>query len=330
MIANVSGANIRDAFSDIAPLKATTIKFSVHENILTVSAESNALYVSNMEILESSGLSNIEVCVQYTDVSPLIDSEDIVKIELSEFSVNLSTQSFHVVLAMSDSIIESVEVPSINTAMPISNTDLLNLALNSFRYISFFQKKLMTERPIQLCKDHAVIILPTVWLRVKSCDLEATLTKEQCSMISKFNPTHFLESDRLWLFKKSSAISFPIIPVDRDDHFLSMLDSMKSLGVYNSKDLASKTKRISKTLGGCECSVYVTNNDVFFRAQNANLELKDTIVGDVLYSYDTRLEYMETIFTMLGDDRQFEMLYKDNLMCFRNGIIGIILSVGGK
>ena len=53
MIANVSGANIRDAFSDIAPLKAATVKFSVHENILTVSAESNALYVSNMEILES-------------------------------------------------------------------------------------------------------------------------------------------------------------------------------------------------------------------------------------------------------------------------------------
>ena len=330
MLVKVNGSDVKEAFFDIEPLKTDSMLFRVDGNLLTIGASKDVLYRASIPIIESKGLSNLSVCVLYTNISPLIKSKDIVEIELSEFSINLSTQNFHVTLAVSDALIEMDDCPSKLDATPISSPGDLNLALNAYKYTGFFQKKLMIERPVQLCRSHAVLLLPTVWFRFKCCDIEATLTKEQCSIAYKFKPTHFMEADKLWLFRDNATIAIPIVPVDRDDEYLKVSETMTSLGIYNSKNLASKTKSLSQVIGDCDCSVYITDKDVYFRANKATLEVQDSIKEEVQKSFTTRLEYITAILNMLGDDKYFEILFKENIVCFRNNIIGVILSVGGK
>ena len=327
MFVKVKSVDIKRAFSDISTLGCDTVAFTTENRKLVISSGTTILYENILDCTEISDYTETVINVQYLDLTDLLGDKDDVKLTFTQYSVELSYRTLEVSLNMSDTVIQ--RPTNTDTPNALTNASALQLAVGLFKSLGVFQKTLQMERPLQIFGDYGLLQFPTVWVRVRSSDLRTVLTREQALVIGKFKPESYSETNVITLYRDTAKMVIPIVPVPDGDEFVTLVSTMTSYGTKTTKGLLARVKRLSTTLGVCDCDVYIGESTLHFAVRKNNMSIVDKSDDVIQNSFTTRLEYLVAFFAMLGSDSDIEVLMNDNgNVCLRNANVSIIMSTG--
>ena len=327
MLIEVESSDLKKVFSDISSLSCEVISFTTENNDLIITAGTSVVYETVIHIVQSLNYMDTVMNVQYLNMEELLGEKGNVKLEFTQFSIDMEYRTMSISLSASDSIVQRPDADTAEKVL-IPDRDSLTSALSVFKGLGIFQKTLQMDRPLQLFGDYGVVQFPTVWVRVRSSGITNVITKEQAIIISAFEPEEYSIGETLSLYKGNARLMLPLSPVPEDDEFLQLVDTMTSLGAKTTKGLLARTKRLSRTLGVCDCSVYVGESTLHFAITKNTLHIVDKADDTIQYSFDTRLEYITAILGLIGSDNALEVLTGKDIVCLRNARVSVILSTG--
>lgn len=327
MLVKVASSFLKRAFEDLSKMNCETVCFTTDSMELIITAGDTITYENRLPIEECLEYMNTTINVQYIDISNLLGERDNVSISFTSFSLDISYKSMGISLSVSDSIVQRPTL-SDSEKILISDKDSLKRALSIFKGLGIFQKTLQMERPLQLFGDYGVIQYPTCWVRVRSSGIVNVITREQADIITAFDPAYFSKDEVLTLYRDNAVLILPTNDVPEDDEFLDMVNSMESYGVKSTKGLLTRVKKLSSTLGVCDCSVYVGESTLHFAISKNTLKIVDKADENIIYSFDTRLEYVVAILSLIGSDGDMEVLANADAVCMRNSSVAVVLSTG--
>lgn len=328
MLISVNSNELRSVLKDVSYLGEETLQFITVNDKLRVHAGTKLNYTADIDIVSEEEYEDTSISVKYVSMYELLGAKGQVELLFIVTGVILKYGTLSVTLGISSELLTDgdVEIPEL---VPFSDGLRFSAALQLFRKVGIFQKTLSMERPLQLMGDIALLQFPTVWFRVRSSDINAVITKEQANIISKFEPTHYAVDSRLILQNYRARLLLPITTAPAQDEFIDLLDEMHSLCKIATTGLLSRVKVLYSVFGNANCTVSITETNLYFTVVTQSFTVTDTIDEEVLFTFTTRLEYLVALLSLFPDD-YVEILVKEGALCLRDSMLACILSIGGR
>ena len=331
MLITVSGKDIKQAFSAIAPL----IKKSETSNSVAIGYEDNILYITidagiryQKEIAVKSVIDPVTttLTVWFKDISDFIYARSDVNIEINNLSVSISTDDFSTNLLVSDAII--TRLTSRGGERRDINLDLLEMSVKKLLSTSAVSRALQVTKPIVFDMDYAYMKFTTIWIKCKSSGLKSILSVEYAKNIIDFQPEYVYVSDVLEFHREDAMLVVPNNVSSDERAFDNIVETTKHITTIPTEQIFGILQKLSRALGNATAKVYVYEGGLEFAVSTPTSKVSKKInaTGEVKTSFEAPLEFLLVCFNLIGD-LGIDIRRKDGLICLRNNILTILLSV---
>lgn len=331
MILTINARQLKKAFEEISPLvkkseMSKSVAFNYIDDYLIVTADAGISYQRRLDVSSAVDAVNTGITVYFSDISSLLPSKGTVDIEITKFSINISAEDLETSLIVSDSIItpfKTTNTKGVNLSMNIINT-----AVNKLNSIGAIKKSLMTERPLLFSGDYVYVKYTTIWIRCKSMVLNCMLSSEDAKRMIDFEPTEVVIGDALEFKKENAVLRIPNSVSVNEHNFEDKENSLEKITTIETEGLASTVQKLIASMDAKPCKVFLYESgiEISVNTQRSSISKRVNVYGKVISSFETRLDYLLMCLNLLGD-LGAEVKRKDNVLCLKNSLVTILISV---
>lgn len=331
MVITVSGKDLKQAFSDIAPLikkseMSSSVAIGYEDDVLYITADAGMKYQCDIPVQLVIDPVSMSLTVWFRDISDFIGARDTVNITISEITVGIETEGFSTSLLTSGAVISRFK-PSEGTKKDIIfNT--LQYAVQKMSSTTTLSKALQLTKPIIFAGDSAYIKYSTVWIKCISSGINSILSIDDAKTIINFKPKSVVIGTTLEFHKDNAVLVVPNTVSTPEREFDSIVDSMETVTSFDTEGVFSVVQKLYRVIGNTNCKAYVFDSglEIEIKTPTSSLSKKIKVNGDFRFSFEAPLEFILLCFNLLGED-VVTIKRKDGLICLSSNQLTILLSV---
>ena len=194
----------------------------------------------------SDSTDTVEASVIFKDILDILVGDTTV-FEITELFVTVSTSIMSVTFEKSNEIIQYHNI-QLDDPIPLVTEEVHN-CLSTLLNTSFLRKAYKNTPLITLHEDRGIVKFPTVWIMYLSTMFTGNYTQEDITIISRFKPTGYSETDTKLILYNGYATLSVARTLPSENNFAQIAQSCKLVSSFTAEDVLSRLRAVYKIAG---------------------------------------------------------------------------------
>lgn len=328
----VPGRELKSAFKDISGLlkkyeQARVVGVSTTKTEITFTVDAGTYYTRTIEFIGVSDVIEVSLTVLFVDLSHFIHGRTDAVLELTDTYIRVTSRGAVLTLNIGESIVAPYQPRG---GKPVElNYGILKEVAAIFTRTQDLQKAFSRDFAIAFYGNRALLKSPTMWIETKSQGLECVLSIDQLKSILMFLPERVEVSDRLEFRKGKAILSIPKITPTEQNHMATHLSGMSVVSGVDPAGILKELVEIKRVVGACDVIVRFFEEGFSMRVEKGGISLEKEygVSGKGVLYFRYPLDLFTMCLNLLGESDAIIVHSKEGLVCLRNTVTSILLSV---